>query len=364
VFSTIRSILSGGSGELMNPEIVIDGKKINADSDCYVIAELGNNHGGSIEVCKEMIKAAKEAGADAVKLQKRDNQTLYTHSMLNKPYENPNSYGATYGEHREKLELDIDAFKHLQEYSKQIGITFFSTAFDIKSADQLESINVPAYKIASGDLKTIPLLKHVAKFGKPMIISTGGANMVDVERAFNAIYPINKQLIVLQCTAGYPPAFEELNLNVIKTFMERFPVIVGLSSHDSGIAMALASYVLGGRMVEKHFTLNRAMKGTDHAFSLEPQGMRKMVRDLRRVRVALGDGVKKQFECEAGPIEKMGKSIVANRSLPAGHILTESDLALKSPGGGTPPYEWDQIIGKKVKVSYKEDDSVRLADLS
>ena len=349
---------------MKSPEVVIDGKTINADSDCYVIAELGNNHGGSIECCKEMIKAAKDAGADAVKLQKRDNRTLYTNAMLNKPYDNPNSYGATYGEHREKLELDLDAYKILQTYCREIGITFFSTAFDIKSADQLESIDVPAYKLASGDLKTIPLLKHVAKFGKPMIISTGGANMIDVVRAFDAVHPINKQLVILQCTAGYPPAFEELNLNVIKTFQQQFPVLVGLSSHDSGIAMALASYVLGGRMVEKHFTLNRAMKGTDHAFSLEPQGLKKMVRDLRRVRIALGDGVKKQFECEASPIEKMGKSIVASRSIRAGHILTATDLSLKSPGGGTPPYEWDKIVGKCIKISRQEDDPISIADLA
>lgn len=348
----------------MSPSVTIDGKVIDANSDCYVIAEIGNNHGGSLEVCKEMIRAAKEAGADAVKLQKRDNATLYTKAMLDKPYDNPNSYGPTYGTHRDALELDIDAYKILQNYCREIDITFFATAFDIPSANQLHEIDVPAYKIASGDLKTIPLLKHVAKFGKPMIISTGGAGLADVKRAFDAIYPINKQIVILQCTAGYPPKFEELNLRVIETFQKEFPAITGLSSHDSGIAMALASYVLGGRVVEKHFTLNRAMKGTDHAFSLEPQGLRKLVRDLRRARLAMGDGVKRVYECEAAPIEKMGKRLVANRSLTAGHVITATDVAMKSPGGGTPPYDFDKLIGKKLKRALKEDDDISLTDLA
>ena len=204
---------------------------------------------------------------------------------------------------------------------------FFATAFDMASADFLESLNVPAYKIASGDLKSVPLLKHVASFGKPMIVSTGGALLEDVQRAYDAIMPINPQLAILQCTAGYPAAFEELDLRVISTYRERFPdAVIGFSSHDNGIAMPVAAYMLGARIVEKHFTLNRAMKGTDHAFSLEPVGLRKMVRDLDRTFKAMGDGTKKVYDSERAPIVEDGQEprrraqpAERSRARPEGH---------------------------------------------
>jgi N-acetylneuraminate synthase/sialic acid synthase len=171
--------------------------------------------------------------------------------------------------------------------------------------------------------------------------------------------PINPQLCILQCTAGYPPAFEELNLQVIPSFRERFPdTTIGFSSHDNGIAMALAAYMLGARVVEKHFTLNHTWKGTDHAFSLEPIGFKKMVRDLRRARTALGDGVKRTYESETAPIIKMGKKIVAARDIPSGHVIRREDLALKSPGDGLPPYEMDKVIGRSTARALKEDDDV------
>jgi N-acetylneuraminate synthase/sialic acid synthase len=218
---------------------------------------------------------------------------------------------------------------------------------------------LPAFKIASGDLKNIPLLTHIAGFQKPMIMSTGGGTMEDVNRAYDAIMPINQQLAVLQCTAGYPAEFEELNLRVITSFRERFPdSVVGLSSHDNGIAMAVAAYMLGARIVEKHFTLNHTWKGTDHAFSLEPIGFKKMVRDLQRTRVAIGDGVKRPYETEVNPIIKMGKKIVAARDLPAGYTLRREDLALKSPGDGLHPYELEKVIGRVTLQPLSEDDDI------
>jgi N-acetylneuraminate synthase/sialic acid synthase len=170
---------------------------------------------------------------------------------------------------------------------------------------------------------------------------------------------------VLQCTAGYPAAFEELNLKVITTFRERFPqTVVGLSSHDNGIAMAVAAYILGARVVEKHFTLNHTWKGTDHAFSLEPIGFQKMVRDLRRVRVAMGDGVKRVYESEVTPMVKMGKQLVAARDLPAGHAIQGEDIAIKSPGGGLQPYEIDKVIGRTVRIALKKDDAITFETLN
>jgi N-acetylneuraminate synthase/sialic acid synthase len=345
--------------------IVINGQAIDDGTDCYCIAEIGHNHQGKVKTCMEMFKVAKECGADAVKLQKRDNRSLYTKAGYEKPYENENSYGATYGEHREALEFGESEYRELMAYAKEIGVTMFATAFDFPSVDFLAKLEMPAFKVASGDLKNTPLLTYMAKVGKPIILSTGGGAMEDVNRAYDAVMSINPQLCLLQCTAGYPAAFEELNLKVITTFRERFPqAVVGLSSHDNGIAMAVAAYILGARVVEKHFTLNHTWKGTDHAFSLEPIGFQKMVRDLRRVRVAMGDGVKRVYASEVNPMVKMGKQLVAARDLPAGHAIRREDIAIKSPGGGLQPYEIDKVIGRTTRAALKADDAITFEALN
>lgn len=338
-------------------ELKINGNAIDDDSECYVIAEIGNNHQGDLDKAKELFRAAKAAGANAVKLQKRDNKTLFTRDAYNKPYDNYNSFGGTYGAHREFLEFGWPEYVELQAYAKELGLDFFATAFDMPSADFLARLGPPAYKIASGDVKSIPLIKHVASFGKPVIVSTGGATLDEVRRIYEAVMPVNRQLCIMQCTAGYPPEWNELNLNVIETFRREFPdVVIGFSSHDNGIAMAVAAYMLGARMIEKHFTLNRAMKGTDHAFSLEPAGLTKMVRDLRRLKKALGDGQKRPYASEIAPIQKMGKSLVAKRNLPQGHVIAGDDIAMKSPGGGMPPYEWESLVGMTLTQPMKEDE--------
>jgi N-acetylneuraminate synthase/sialic acid synthase len=337
-------------------KLQIDGVSVHDDSDCYVIAEIGHNHQGSLEQAKKLFAMAKESGVDAVKLQKRDNRSLYTREFFNRAYDNEFSFGPTYGEHREALEFGRDEYIELKQYAGELGLTFFATAFDHASADFLAELDMPAYKIASGDLTNTPLLRHVAELGKPVIFSTGGGTLDDVRRAFETIAGINDQVAVLQCTAGYPAEWSELDLRVISTYRELFDgAVVGFSSHDNGIAMAVAAFVLGARIVEKHFTLNRALKGTDHAFSLEPQGLRKMVRDLRRARLALGDGNKTMYQSETAPILKMGKKIVAARNLDAGHVLTPEDLALKSPGDGLPPYEIEQVIGRTLRHPIAEE---------
>ncbi len=340
-----------------NPRIALDGTEIGADTECYVIAEVGHNHQGSVEQAKALFKAAKEAGADAVKLQKRDNRGLYTREAYAKPYENENSYGSTYGEHREALEFERPEYEELKAYCAELEITFFATAFDFASADLLAELDMPAYKIASGDLTNTPLLRYVARIGKPVIFSTGGGTIDDVRRGYETLLEENDQIAVLQCTAGYPAEWDELDLSVIGTYRELFPeAVVGFSSHDNGIAMAVAAFVLGSRIVEKHFTLNRAMKGTDHVFSLEPQGLRKMVRDLRRTRAALGDGTKNVHPSEIAPATKMSKKLVAARDLAVGHVLGEADVALKSPGDGLPPYELERVLGSTLSRSVLEDE--------
>ncbi|MDP8921333.1 MAG: N-acetylneuraminate synthase family protein [Chloroflexota bacterium] len=350
----------------MPRELVINGTRIDDDSPCYVIAEIGHNHQGDVEKAKELFRRAKECGASAVKLQKRDNRTLFTRAAFDRPYDNENSFGPTYGLHREALELRGDEFRELKRYAEEVvGIDFFATAFDIPSADVLADLDIPVFKLASSDLTNIPLLKHVARFGKPMIVSTGGGTMEDVERAYEAIIGINSQVCLLQCTSSYPAEPEDLDLCVIETFRERFPeTVIGFSGHDNGIAMPLVAYILGARVIEKHFTLNRTMKGTDHIFSLEPVGLRKLVRDLTRAREALGDGVKKRHTSEVASMLKMGKSLYAARDLPAGHILSEGDVAIRCPGGGLAPYELERIVGLPLGQSLATDDPITLEALA
>lgn len=337
-------------------ELKIADKIINDESDCFVIAEIGHNHQGNIETAKEMIAAASLAGANAVKFQKRDNRMLFTKEMYDSPYTNRNSYGSTYGKHRDALEFNMEQYSEMQAFAKEQGVLFFATPFDFNSVDFLEKLDVPLYKISSGDLKSIPLIKYVAQIGKPIIASTGGSTMDDIKRLHDEIIPINSQLAILQCTAAYPCEPEEMNLNVITTMQNCFPKnIIGLSDHQNGIAMALVAFTLGARIIEKHFTLNRAWPGTDHAFSLEPQGLSKLVRDLKRTRVALGSYEKFGLEKEKKPLFKMGKKLVAAKDLKKGKVITESDVALKSPGDGMPPYEYDNIIGRTLKVDLSTD---------
>ena len=344
--------------------LTVDGHLIDDDSDCFIIAEIGHNHQGDVEQCKEMFRFAKECDANAVKLQKRDNRALFTHAMYESPYDNRNSYGPTYGKHREALEFDRDEYQELQRYAAELEITFFSTAFDIPSADFLDELDMPAFKIASGDLTNIPLLRYVAQFGRPMFISTGGGRMEDVERAYETVAPLGTPFCILQCTSGYPSQFDELNLKVIQTYREQFPeTVIGLSSHDNGIAMTVAGYVLGARVIEKHITLNRAAKGTDHPFSITREGLRRMVRDLRRARVAMGDGIKKPYPSEEQPLYKMGKKLVAARDLPAGHTITTDDIAIKSPNDGLPPYEFDNVVGRKTLLPVPADGNFELEAL-
>jgi sialic acid synthase len=349
----------------MSRRLTIDGFEIHDDSDCYIIAEIGHNHQGSLEQAKALFTVAKDCGANAVKLQKRDNRSLYTREFYDRPYDNELSFGKTYGEHREALELGGDDYRELQRYARELGLTFFATAFDFESADLLAELDVPAFKFASADLVNTPLLRHVAAFGKPMFLSTGGATIEDVDRAVDTIRPINDQLCILQCTAAYPCETEDLNLEVITTLRERYPdFVIGLSDHQNGISMALVAYMLGARVIEKHFTLNHAWKGRDHAFSLMPEGLRKLVRDLRRVPRALGDGVKRRLPAEADALEKMGKKLVAARNLELGQVLTADDIAIKSPAdGGLPPYELDRLVGRRLRRPVASEDFLTFDDV-
>jgi sialic acid synthase len=290
-------------------ELEIDGVRIADDAECYVIAEIGHNHQGNLDLCKQMFDAAKWAGCSAVKLQKRDNKTLYTEEAYNAPYNSENAFGPTYGLHREALEFNQDQYLRLQAYARHIGITFFATAFDVPSANFLWDLGVPAIKIASGDLTNSYLLEYAASLDVPVILSTGGGDMKQVLASKEVFDKAGCPKGILQCTSGYPASYDELSLRVIESYRAlMWDTVIGWSAHDTGIAMAPVAYALGARIIEKHFTLNRAMKGTDQSMSLEPQGMRTMIDNLRQCRAALGDGRKLRYQSEYGPLKKQWKN--------------------------------------------------------
>ena len=334
--------------------MLINGKEITRDGDdAFIIAEIGHNHQGNLGTCIKLFESAADCGVDAVKLQKRDNKALYTDEMYNERYNSENAYAPTYGEHREYLEFGKDEYLHLKLVAEQLGLIFFATAFDMPSVDFLEDINLPAYKVASGDLRNLPLIKYIASTNKPMFISTGGAYLKDVCRAVEAAHA---NICINHCTAGYPAETEELNLRVIKTYLDYFPCVIGLSDHHIGIESPVLAYMMGARAFEKHFTLNRAWKGTDQSFSLEPSGLKRVVRNLKSIPVMLGDGVKKPLNSEREPLRKMGKMQVASRDLPEGHILTESDIAYKSPCDGIPPHI--DLVGVRLSKPVKEGEAI------
>lgn len=338
-------------------ELRIAAQRIADDTDAFVIAEVGTNHGGSVETATRLIEAAAQAGADAVKLQKRDNATLFTRALYDAHYHSEHAFGATYGAHREALELSEREYVQLRDCAWDLGLAFGATAFDQPSAAFLDALDVDFIKIASGDLTNTPLIRHIVGFGRPAILSTGGGTGRDVDRAWRETRGWDAAL--LQCTAAYPCLPAEMNLRVIERYREEYPdTVIGLSDHQDGISLAPVAYALGARIFEKHFTLSRSAKGSDHAFSLEPLDLRRLVLSLRETREALGDGVKRVCPSEEGPLYKMAKSVVAARDLPAGHVLTAGDLACKSPGGGLPPYAIPDLVHQRLSRAVAADEAI------
>ena len=309
-------------------------------------------------------KKAKECGADAVKLQKRDNKSLYTTAMYDKPYDNPNSYGKTYGQHREFLEFNFDEYMELKQYAKKIGITFFATAFDIPSVDFLERVDLPAYKVASADITNLPLIHALQATGKPLVISTGGCTISDVDRVYEALRGSGSDFCFLHCIATYPNQPEQMNLRVIQEMRRRYSsTVIGLSDHYNGICMAETAVALGADVIEKHFTLNHTWKGTDHALSLEPQGLESLCKNTKRIKTALGNPGKVFLLSEVEAVEKMGKSIYPTVYIEPGEYLSDYLLSIKSPGlGGLSPYMLDEIIGKKAVCNLSPDNPIKKGD--
>ena len=326
-------------------QITIDGKLIDGDGTAYVVAEIGHNHGGRLKTALEMCKAAKDCGCDAVKFQKRTIDKLYTKAYLATPYNSVHSFGATYGEHRRALEFGFPEYFEIKAFCQHIGITMFATAWDEEAADFLSALGVPAFKVASADVLNIPLLRHIAAKHKPVIMSTGGASWEDIDRALDAM--VGTEVALLHCVARYPTQAVHANLLAIPSMLDRYDKVIGYSCHYNGTLMATSAYLFGARIIEKHFTLDHTSKGSDHALSLQPDGMRKLVRDLGRLWVCAGEGDKVRDLEETLALQKMCKGMWPVTTLPAGTVITPSEIIRRTPlvSGGTEPWQEDAVVG-------------------
>jgi N-acetylneuraminate synthase/sialic acid synthase len=243
----------------------------------------------------------------------------------------------------------------------KIVIELMVTPFDFESVDFLEELEITSYKSASADITNTPLLEYMAKKGKPMFVSTGAASIDEIHIAYNAISKYNSNVCLLHCTAGYPTEYHNINLKVIETLKREFPnLIIGYSGHDNGVLAPVIAYMLGATVIEKHFTLGHALKGTDHAFSLNPEGLRKQVRDLRRVDLVMGDGQRILYDFEKEARAKMGKGIYAAKALTAGTVVTMDKVCFKTPANGTSPYMINKMIGKKLMIDLEEEAPITL----
>lgn len=298
-------------------ELTIAGHRIADDTDAWVCAELGSNHGGSVATCKEMIRVAASCGVQAVKMQKRDMATWAERNpgLWESPYNSEHSFGATYGAHRAALEFGWEEYVECKAYAESLGLAFFATAFDVPSVVFLVELGVPAIKIASGSITDHKLLMAAESSDIPLIISTGGATPSEVDRAVRRMWEFSRDALsvaahaLLMCTSLYPCPADRLNLRVVETMRNRYPgTVIGFSDHQDGIDMAPVAYAVGARIFEKHVTLSHSMKGSDHAMSLEPHGLEMYVRSLRHAHEALGDGVKRRYEGEAAALVKQGRT--------------------------------------------------------
>jgi sialic acid synthase SpsE len=320
-----------------------------------VIAEGGVNHNGDARLAEELVQIAAECQADAVKFQKRTIHELLTRAALERPYVNANSLGATYGEHRLKLELTQTDWYRLRDLAIGLGLEFMGSAWDRSSADLLEALDSPAIKTPSAVLTDLDLLEYIARKGRPMIVSTGMSTIEEVDQAVERIVRHTADLIVLQCTSAYPSEFADINLRVMSTFRERYGVLVGYSGHERGIAVTEAAATLGACVVERHFTKDRTLAGPDHAASLEPIGLEKLVRDIRHIEVALGSAEKRVAPSEEAVRMRLGKSVVSVHRIAAGTVVRADMLAVKSPGDGIPANELGRLLGRIAAVDVEAD---------
>ena len=330
-----------------------------------IIAEAGVNHNGSIELAKQLVDKAVEAGVDYIKFQTFKAAKLVTKAAKQAEYQQKNigKDGDSQYQMLKKLELSPEDHEVLIAYCKERGIKFFSTAFDFDSIEYLHSLNLGLWKIPSGEVTNYPFLKRVAVYNEKTILSTGMCDMEDVVAAVEALYKngLSKEnLILLHCNTEYPTPFEDVNLKAMDALRKEFGVEVGYSDHTKGIEVPIAAVALGATVIEKHFTLDRNMEGPDHKASLEPDELKAMVSAIRNIEKALGTKKKTVSESERKNIAIARKSIVAAGSIKKGEILTELNLTVKRPGTGISPMRWEEVLGTKAIKDFSEEDFIEI----
>jgi len=331
-------------------------------SDIFIIAEAGVNHNGDVKLAKKMINIAKSAGADAVKFQTFKAESLVSKVAQKADYQKQaTATDESQLEMLKKLELSFGDFKDLKKYCEEKEILFLSTPFDLDSIDFLESLEMPIYKVPSGEITNLPYLMKIASTGKPVIMSTGMSDLDEVGLALEVLRDNGAGTItLLHCNSQYPTPFEDANIKAMQTLKERFGVAVGYSDHTLGIEAPIVAVALGATVIEKHFTLDKSMEGPDHKASLDPQELKAMVTSIRNIELALGDGIKRPSRSETSNKEVARKSIVATRNIVKGEIFTEDNLTIKRPGNGISPMKWFEVLGMSAERDFFEDELIEL----
>jgi N,N'-diacetyllegionaminate synthase len=344
--------------------IEVAGRKIGPGYPCFIIAEAGVNHNGKLDMAKELVVAAAQAGADAVKFQSFKAENVVTRKAPKAKYQKQTTSSAeSQYEMIKKLELSAGNFAELAHHAQKKGILFLSTPFDNENVDLLDSLGVPVFKIASGEITNSPLIRYIAKRGKPVILSTGMSTLGEINEALQVIQSEGiKDILLLHCVTAYPAKVEDVNLKAMETLRRAFKLPVGLSDHTLGITIPIAAVALGACVIEKHFTLDKSLPGPDHQASLEPEELKQMIKAVREVEKAMGDGNKMPTE-EEKQIQKVARrSIVARVNIPKGTIITEAMLDIKRPGTGIEPKNIHMVIDRKAR-GFIEQDKVITIDM-
>lgn len=330
-------------------------------SRSLIIAEAGVNHNGSLEMAKKLVDTAYACGADIVKFQTAKLDSLVTKTAHMADYQKKNiGMEKDQKDMLRELLLSFDDFVELKKYCEEIGIRFLSTPFDIESIHFLDVLQ-DIWKVPSGEITNYPYLVEIAKTGKKVILSTGMAEMQEIEGAVRVLEANGtKEIVILHCTTEYPAPLKDVNLNVMKTLRDRFGYPVGYSDHTQGIEADLAAVALGATVIEKHFTLDRNLPGPDHNASLEPYELKAMIDGIRKIELALGSGEKKPSGAELKNRSVVRKSIVAKRNIKAGEVLTADNITTKRPGTGINPMKWNEVLGTKAIRNFEEDELVEI----
>jgi len=339
-------------------------RSVGPNESVLVVAELGQNHNGNPALAEALIDAAAWAGADAVKLVKRDLASELSREARVRRYDSRHAYAATYGEHRRLLELSAENHAALAARARRLGLVHLATACDASSAALLDEIGVDAFKIASRDLANLPLVRDVARRGRPVLLSTGMSDFGEIDAAVGALRAADAEFVLMQCTSLYPTPFDQAHLRSLATLAARYDALVGYSDHTPGVLLPPVAVGLGAVVIEKHLTLDRNMKGTDHACSVEPDELRQLVADVRQVEAALGRADKPVAPGTEQVRARLGRSLVTRTALAAGTRIEEPMLALKCPGDGFSWFDRDLVLGRRLKRDLAADEKLTWDDIA